>query len=742
MKLVEIKNNLAKLQYDPVDFPIVLSEFLTVDDGNQKIIAQVVSIESTKDDETNCAVLKFALDLNSDNTFCVYSGYVPTLDSLVSKTKSQIVQDIFSDSTSGVCFGQLTSDSALKLSINPSIMDNFLYIQSDRPDDSNTLVKKFFDLNDSLDKKSLYIDFDGLFYHPDAEKLVFGRDFKLPIDNCVLNYIYEHDLTGLTLEQKTIVQDIILEIQDYIESLDSGYIPFDTLLDVVNDIYETDKSTGIILLRNKLLKYKQLNIFASKDSEILSLSNSIERNNLTVLSLNKIDANWQREVLDFVTLNLDEVSCYLMFNVKEDAFSKEILANIFRAKNLYPVIISKYDSEFAPVLKSYARNLVLFKPQTQQKSFATYNSFFNKLSDKEFIISGESTFYTPLIFREIPKEITLVTHISSKITENVDVVGSSATNQNDELLSDASVSATNEVKIETIDEIQEILDDEVDAISEDVVECNESDSITDDFKLEASDHFIVQEVDEVNDFDDVKEVSLEQEIAKDVDKMFFAEAAINEDDFDVEVIDSEEELEVADILDDMPNEGIDYNKMFTDEDLDLLDENILSDDSVQVIEEPSDLQDDIIDIDDENLENEVYSIAEETDDVELCEEIKTISSNMSTNNIDNLLYDTSVVDNFPTVDEPVDEMPEVTFEDTKGSLLTESEVPVYKTEIEVLAENNSAKIAEGNIVFHQKYGRGIVEQMVNYGNKTFCSILFDNVGRRLLDPNLAGLKQM
>lgn len=742
MKLVEIKNNLAKLQYDPVDFPIVLSEFLTVDDGNQKIIAQVVSIESTKDDETNCAVLKFALDLNSDNTFCVYSGYVPTLDSLVSKTKSQIVQDIFSDSTSGVCFGQLTSDSALKLSINPSIMDNFLYIQSDRPDDSNTLVKKFFDLNDSLDKKSLYIDFDGLFYHPDAEKLVFGRDFKLPIDNCVLNYIYEHDLTGLTLEQKTIVQDIILEIQDYIESLDSGYIPFDTLLDVVNDIYETDKSTGIILLRNKLLKYKQLNIFASKDSEILSLSNSIERNNLTVLSLNKIDANWQREVLDFVTLNLDEVSCYLMFNVKEDAFSKEILANIFRAKNLYPVIISKYDSEFAPVLKSYARNLVLFKPQTQQKSFATYNSFFNKLSDKEFIISGESTFYTPLIFREIPKEITLVTHISSKITENVDVVGSSATNQNDELLSDASVSATNEVKIETIDEIQEILDDEVDAISEDVVECNESDSITDDFKLEASDHFIVQEVDEVNDFDDVKEVSLEQEIAKDVDKMFFAEAAINEDDFDVEVIDSEEELEVADILDDMPNEGIDYNKMFTDEDLDLLDENILSDDSVQVIEEPSDLQDDIIDIDDENLENEVYSIAEETDDVELCEEIKTISSNMSTNNIDNLLYDTSVVDNFPTVDEPVDEMPEVTFDDTKGSLLTESEVPVYKTEIEVLAENNSAKIAEGNIVFHQKYGRGIVEQMVNYGNKTFCSILFDNVGRRLLDPNLAGLKQM
>ena len=90
MELVEIKNNLAKLHYEPMDFPLVLSDFLTIDDGNKKIIAQVVSIESTDNDTTNSALIKFSLNLNPDNTFDNYDGYVPALVALISKTKKQI----------------------------------------------------------------------------------------------------------------------------------------------------------------------------------------------------------------------------------------------------------------------------------------------------------------------------------------------------------------------------------------------------------------------------------------------------------------------------------------------------------------------------------------------------------------------------------------------------------------------------------------------------------------------------
>ena len=48
-------------------------------------------------------------------------------------------------------------------------------------------------------------------------QIQLGKEFKIPISSEILSYIYENDLTGLTIEQKAIVQDIILEIQDYIK---------------------------------------------------------------------------------------------------------------------------------------------------------------------------------------------------------------------------------------------------------------------------------------------------------------------------------------------------------------------------------------------------------------------------------------------------------------------------------------------------------------------------------------------
>lgn len=66
-------------------------------------------------------------------------------------------------------------------------------------------------------------------------------------------------------------------------------------------------------------------------------------------------------------------------------------------------------------------------------------------------------------------------------------------------------------------------------------------------------------------------------------------------------------------------------------------------------------------------------------------------------------------------------------------------VPIYTPE-EMKEENNSSDLFEaGDVVSHPKYGQGVVEKMINYGNKTLCSISFVNIGRRLLDPNLSEL---
>ena len=68
-------------------------------------------------------------------------------------------------------------------------------------------------------------------------------------------------------------------------------------------------------------------------------------------------------------------------------------------------------------------------------------------------------------------------------------------------------------------------------------------------------------------------------------------------------------------------------------------------------------------------------------------------------------------------------------------------VPVYDAEIPAEDTVMSDLIEQGDTVTHAKYGVGVVEKMIKYGNKTLFSINFDNVGRRLLDPTLTEIKK-
>ena len=162
MKLVEIKNSLAKLYYEPALNPLVISDFLTIDDSNKKILAQVISIESTSNDNTNCAILKFSLDLDNTNSFGVYSGYIPSLDSQIYKTGAEILQKIFSNSAKTINIGELTNTSGSYLNLNASILDNFLYIQSDVSENTKSILEKIIESNNTNLQKTLLIDFDNI----------------------------------------------------------------------------------------------------------------------------------------------------------------------------------------------------------------------------------------------------------------------------------------------------------------------------------------------------------------------------------------------------------------------------------------------------------------------------------------------------------------------------------------------------------------------------------------------------
>ena len=691
MKLVEIKNSLAKLYYEPALNPLVISDFLTIDDSNKKILAQVISIESTSNDNTNCAILKFSLDLDNTNSFGVYSGYIPSLDSQIYKTGAEILQKIFSNSAKTINIGELTNTSGSYLNLNASILDNFLYIQSDVSENTKSILEKIIESNNTNLQKTLLIDFDNINSFKDANVIELGKDFKLPIGVETLNYIYENDLTGLTVEQKAIVQDILLEIQDYINTLESGYIPFNTLMDVVDSVYESDKSVGVILLRNKLIKYKQSGIFASSQEEIDALNTSIQNHTITVLNASNFDTNWKKETTSFIVNNLQE-NFFMIMVINDENTDKNIINSIYKADNIKPVILSSYDCTFAHQLKSFAKNLILFKPLEQQKSFAAYNSFLTKLSQKEFIVSGEATYYTPLIIREIPDSIQVSEKVFS--VENNVMPQETEPDNNDNII-DFPEAVTVEDTPQT-EEI-ELLDSD-----EEIVPLEEISNL--------------DEEENNNEIKNIFDESVENEIAKDVDEMLYANPS-----------EITEENNIS--LPEQTNVESDYSDLLSEADLDVLDEINPPDESASLQNEQND---DLLMLEDDSIQNDQGQNNSQQ------------ISDLSGFAVDDTADTISFTDDLPELPAADDLL-----EDTTSNILngtdTESPaggIPVYNAEQDTVQNNSDIRISEGNIVYHEKYGRGVVEELFNYGKRTLCSIQFDNVGRRLLDPNLAELKQM
>ena len=68
-----------------------------------------------------------------------------------------------------------------------------------------------------------------------------------------------------------------------------------------------------------------------------------------------------------------------------------------------------------------------------------------------------------------------------------------------------------------------------------------------------------------------------------------------------------------------------------------------------------------------------------------------------------------------------------------------NELPIFK--------NNSAKkekttFKTGDTVEHDKYGTGEVVKVINYANRSLLQINFKEVGKRLLDPDIANLREL
>ena len=674
MKLLEIKNNLVKISYNDDD-KIALAKFIALVDNNKSYVGQIVNLKAEVN--TNYAIARLIFTFNDDGIVDNYDGSVPSIKAQLSHLNSEDILKLL-PMEKPIAFGELAQQNIM-LKVDQTIFEKNLTICAEKFENIATIVKNSALQLAQYREKTVVIDIDHTF--GEFEPIRFKRDFKLPLNSRMIDYIYENDLTEVDATSKAVIQDIFYEVQEYTKTVEGNFIPFDTFLNVVSQQYEQSSIPELALLKHKLLKYREANVFAETKEELDGLKNAIDANQISYIDIADVPDNLQKELIAYIHNVLNSTDAYLYTFVKltNKNADKKLLLQILDNEHIFTTIICSHNYKYLPELKQRAENLILFAPQTLQHDFASYNTLLNKLNANEFIIYGALTQNVPFIV-ELSEFSTAYEKSSEKVNEN-------------------TVLETNEEVTEHVEETPVQASDNVyDFDIPDNIETPEEEP-----SLQDEEPVVIEEEPAIEP--ELSHDELVEQVARDVDEVFYTQP---------QQTPSIEEITSPDTI--------------TEDDLNFIDDLSIE----HPMEEEHPLGNNDFEVTDEFPFEEEHQIEEPSSDIP--EEIPAQDETV-------ILEEEPVLEDIPTefeIDNSSDDMA------SADELLDEPQppvVPIYPSDEPVL-DSSSPSFEQGDMVSHPKYGKGVIEKLIKYGNKTLCSISFENVGRRLLDPAISELQKV
>lgn len=765
MQVLEIKNNLVKIAYD-VNDNLALSSFVIIEDTNTPYVAQVVNVKADK--LTNFAIVKLLFTFNEEGILKNYNGTIPSLKSTVSILPSKELLDII-PIENNLIMGEL-AQQGVTLNVDKTILDNNLLVCSDNVENTNILLKN---ITKQIDEKIVIFDTDGLF---DAEnKITFGKDFKLPLNYDTINFIYENELDDVDATSRAVIQDIFIEVQEYTKNLPEGYLPFETFINVVDQQYKETQIPQLVLLKNKLIKYRDLNAFAETLKDVLSLSIAIDKSKVTIIDISEMAPVLQKEIMSYtygVMKGINE-TIYSFVKVDNANSSKRLLKTFLSRDGIYTTIICRHEYKYLPELKSAAQNLILFTPQTLQHDFAAYNTFLNKLNTDEFIIYGAHTQNIPLIVEL--DELELDTQNDDDETESEkdieeipssNVVPMPAPVQNTAPQENVTESPEPEIQEEETFKAPEVeypdlgFDNETPSSNEaPTVDFPETETLN-VTEEQPEENFTQIELPETFEEPEIEEVQ-QEEPEEDIQENFDNE--ISQEPIEEEVFMPETDIPQVEINEDLAEQAIiedsnisetpaEYTSQATEEQAPIY--NILDDNEIDYqdaepevlpLEPEIDYSVEDIDIEENYQEPQPYDeneamIEQAAKDVDKLIYEKLPNEDVTLNDLSDLQSDELTEDDLNLIgdlasDNGITPEPELEYNEEQPPV-----VPIYNAEDIEPQEQQS--LEPGDRVSSPKYGEGVVEKMIKYGNKMLCSIEFPNIGRRLLDPAMTEIKKL
>lgn len=694
MKLIEIRNNLIKLSYEENERP-TLGQFIALTGVEKSYVAQYVNLKA--DNINNFAVAKLMFSFNAEGVVSEYDGSAPSINSNIVELPANELLDLLPVDTA-LKIGQISGCND-ELNVDISIFEHNFTVFCETDYEKSTVISNCVRQLFRMKEKSVIIDCDDLF--EEYPRITLSKDFKLPLNSGFIDFIFEHDLKKVDAATKAIIQDIFYAVQQYIKTLDDEFLPIESFIDVVTAQYKETQMPELALLKNKLLKYKDAGIFANEPDEYKQLEQKLKERNCIVINIKEANGDLQREIINYVHKIIETFDKYVYYFVPltDDNSDKKLVKRLINHNHVFTTFFASHLYKYASELKSHAQNILLFAPQTMQNDFAAYNTFLNKLNPSEGIIYGNLTQGIPLIITLEDLELDLTKD---------DVFGDRqrfVPAIEEDLLSNDDIYAINNLQEAPtpapIEELptQEIMEEQT---QEDYFE-NISEEDIEDFGTEE------QEQEQIEQQDIHEEVPQEEIVSHALENEPQIENILADNEDEEPVTEAESETETFEQIED--NEDV-IQEVHSQENETAEDEDDLSFmNDFHSESEETEQQNEVEDFPQDDDTSEQLT----EDDLDLIENSGQIQSG------------DEVADDFLDTDEDEENTPPV--------------VPVYDTEDgENVAENIGFKA--GDKVSHPRYGNGTVEKIIKYGNKTLCSIDFENVGRRLLDPSISDFEKI
>ena len=788
MNIIEIKNNLVKLSYNE---DITLSSFIKISDLRNSYIAQILHLEASRIGKVAIARIIF----NFKCGIQAYDGSIPSIQAEVEVLDDEFFLNTL-DKSDPLLMGKLAQKDSDVVVSSRLLMDKPI-ICAEKSYQYSLLLENLLKQNEENSRRTVVIDVTGDIR---GNKLVATEDFKIPLDKNSIDYIFDRGFDDLTAENKAFIQDIFSELNDYIKTVE--YIPFNDFNAVIDYEFKCTQQLQLIILKNRLTQFEKLGIFAQNANEFKVLKDRLVSDNTLIIDISKLSDSLQTEYINYIYACMNEINAnfYAFVSLNNNNSKSETLHAVLGCKNVFPLIACPYSYKYLTELKQCSKNMFMFTPIKQQADFGAYNIYLNKLAEDEYILYGKSTKFTPLTvkleeindFPKVEKEpsleetsslfeglgkaeetMTEVEPVTEQIVEPVQAPVQEET-PIENILEDTQVEDEQPVEDNNNLTFAELLNNPTNEIEDTEVEQEETPEIIEsevttseeELPMEAVEEAPIEQASEiVEDTTEAEPQEESQEFDYEAElKAQLADIKISDDDIADIVAQTKGTEIVKGVNDDIGEIAEESDEIEESEEKQSLNPSDLfkaSEETPADADEPeedSDLTDEDLDMI-ESLGVDVEEPApqsipqENIVDTPVQQPSAQPQEEKKTSITDEILQEEAekkAQEEAQKLD-PVEEMiekPEVLPEHKEKAKALETKeahtpiVPVYSAEIPDEDVVESDPINQGDRVEHPEFGRGIVEKIINYGDRTLCSVNFEQVGRRLLDPKISELKKL